>query len=1481
MVKGVGRVILGAGAGLFGLSVAVSFATRVTMKVASVIVDAKRRERGNICPMCLGVRQVPCRLCSEKGTIEWSPLVDPVAMKPCVCPTCDGSRSQKCLNCLGKGYEPGADGRWLEGWFGLDLVVSALALSIALHDLSRAPHATDDNVHLLLLLQFLSVVLVCRAAVHDSHEYAVSNALHRSRNLLGDVPGVGGGCDDIEEKYEVSRCTVSACTEETGVCLHRRARKEQETRELEERKAEEARLEKERKRLERLEERKRYEDERDTRLLRLVRMEWGSSAKQETEKSEKNKVRVNERGETTEEEKERLRREIALQHSSEEEEDTKLILLRRRATWININDKRRRDPEGKMACTMPQTTPTKGPRTGFMADARGIRPTLGPEAKSRIEEIKSCEGGKSTSASAILSPVGKLSLSMKHVTAGCGPGEREKFEAECRDLFEALTVEELKEVCKNEKIGFVKRDIAIKRLITRRLLKAYDPINVPLPDTMKDAPIVPRAARSARPKLINESADEGSDYDEEDEDLDLRSRNGCNDEITEKCLRAMVIGLTLSGEIPWCEKFLEYWRDACSTDNLDLRRPGGCVYALVSPWYKQTYIGMTERTLNRRWKEHATRGTRKKKNGDRGRQNLYTWLRKVGVEQYVAIPLLPNADRLKLEAAERSMIKTWSPSLNTMMKKRRTKKRRRRGKKEQHRNNRMTEEVTPALNGMAHPEKSTRTKILTLKDEDSTEGTVRIVSLLRKLAKKGKGREYKLTSNGGVVWTDNWRVVRRIFGETRVRVGKRTRPLRKCKQLFEQEGVVKIRDVTKASPSTLRLKNDFVRMFKYKKRQKKLGGLRIEELIRYYAAAKVFSTKRSRSRAKKMVSDVVKRKFGIQISRRVITKARFDDRVKKGEVVRLMKKKIGGLPLDASMIGMVKQRSRVVWTRGPNIGDFIHNHRRYAASGVARCNCTGASLPKVEGHVHFRLGAWEECPTIARNAKNIPRDWSTECEKRLKNEILSSLHGIDWLNVDVSSVSISDDEVCKCVDSSEKMGVGNMESVAELKKRLDGFVCTPLDRNPGETLVMCAEVYATGMGGTFIRNEGYEIRKEEEGDIIARMEDEYKKHGFARFGSWKKGGKLGRAYALPKHKDTSKYRPICPTFSEPGNQLCRRISRGLNEMLFNLPESGHFNLRSVHLMTTKLTKMNRRLERGCANTGVMAASYDIKDMFSKLPHETIVRAVEWCIWWYESKGFRGVFVKARGKGAKLSKSQDVDGFKFVNFSVLLEYVKYDLGNCFTIASGIILRQTVGIPMGKASRPPLACLMCAKSEWDFLLTVGNQRKLVEGIRFVDDSSVFVAYNKKSVASVERAKKILLAYESCYDANLTLKRTDDEEMEWDFLGCRLTISNEFPYLSCHQVMKNEIDLLTGCDLTFQTFQDYESWTGKKAKMAAVTSCLHRIRQNSISSLGMVGAVIALRMELRRRNYPEELFRQVIKNSARDKERIWKMIAELMSV
>ncbi|GBG79314.1 hypothetical protein CBR_g29463 [Chara braunii] len=273
------------------------------------------------------------------------------------------------------------------------------------------------------------------------------------------------------------------------MALERRERIEREARELEQRREKEARLERERRRQKRLEEKRQYEEERDERLLRKIREEvsggYDSEASRKFGGRPKYTVKRNEYSETREDEKEWLLRTIASlgRYREIEEEDKELVELRRRVAGLRLGLEKRKRPvvEGLVGNNPPMMTPTKEHRT-----------RLSKEVKTRIEEIQNAEAGKEAESSvtknilASLEPTGNIGLSLKHVTTDTGPGAREKYERDIRYLYEALTVDELKDQCKIEKISYGNRDLAIKCLVIRQIIKAYDPVDVPLPDKMRD-----------------------------------------------------------------------------------------------------------------------------------------------------------------------------------------------------------------------------------------------------------------------------------------------------------------------------------------------------------------------------------------------------------------------------------------------------------------------------------------------------------------------------------------------------------------------------------------------------------------------------------------------------------------------------------------------------------------------------------------------------------------------------------------------------------------------------------------------------------------------------------------------------------------------------------------------------------------------------------------------------------------------------------
>ncbi|GBG74026.1 hypothetical protein CBR_g17737 [Chara braunii] len=235
---------------------------------------------------------------------------------------------------------------------------------------------------------------------------------------------------------------------------------------------EKAQRAKETRRALREERRLQHEEERDARLIRIIRGEMKKNHEEEVEHHEYRGKRPGKKAGKTDansEEKVRLQRLIAPKTlGMEETEDEELLALRRKAAKLDLLEKRKRGPEVQVGNRPPMTTPEKRTNT-----------RLFEEMKAKIESVQ----GEPAFASASTSTPTKIDLSLKHIMAACGPGGREKFEQDCQDFYDALHIEELKEACRREKVINGKRELAIKRLITRRSAVAYDPSNIPLSQT--------------------------------------------------------------------------------------------------------------------------------------------------------------------------------------------------------------------------------------------------------------------------------------------------------------------------------------------------------------------------------------------------------------------------------------------------------------------------------------------------------------------------------------------------------------------------------------------------------------------------------------------------------------------------------------------------------------------------------------------------------------------------------------------------------------------------------------------------------------------------------------------------------------------------------------------------------------------------------------------------------------------------------------
>ncbi|GBG87652.1 hypothetical protein CBR_g45805 [Chara braunii] len=158
--------------------------------------------------------------------------------------------------------------------------------------------------------------------------------------------------------------------------------------------------------------------------------------------------------------------------------------------------------------------------------------------------------------------------------------------------------------------------------------------------------------------------------------------------------------------------------------------------------------------------------------------------------------------------------------------------------------------------------------------------------------------------------------------------------------------------------------------------------------------------------------------------------------------------------------------------------------------------------------------------------------------------------------------------------SGSQYGELTMDLVLRTKEMYDGLVLTPLDRNPGKTVVMCPTTYYEAMMHTFVLNSGYRVIQQPECEVLREIREDVCRVGLMKFARWDYKGRIGNAYVIPKHKDPSRYRPICPTFVEPMVRTGKVVARGLNFMLNRLPKGCHLNLPAVSQLTDALGMIN-------------------------------------------------------------------------------------------------------------------------------------------------------------------------------------------------------------------------------------------------------------------------------------------------------------------
>ncbi|GBG76621.1 hypothetical protein CBR_g22837 [Chara braunii] len=744
--------------------------------------------------------------------------------------------------------------------------------------------------------------------------------------------------------------------------------------------------------------------------------------------------------------------------------------------------------------------------------------------------------------------------------------------------------------------------------------------------------------------------------------------------------------------------------------------------------------------------------------------------------------------------------------------------------------------------------------------EDGRGNSVRETTLVHKgvayasigdwLAKNSDQRDTKVEFSSGQVWMEGWRRLRRRFGDSNIEVcGERTL-LRHAKAKLQQGGEVILKRIVRAKTTTERNRAMLTALLRRPRPDTQMIKLPTKKLIGLYRTSEFFSEKRTKHRLRTKLDRIIAQKTGVSVRKQVNIKLFFDSWIHKVGVRETTENLVTDLVKDKPLADFVKIRIRVLWLRNKNVGELIHNQKRYASVDEHPCPCGGRALPKMDGHILIRFSDLE-VPDFVQNSKNVTRPVKAGEIQTIAKAIFEAVRHLKCEKLPHVEPSV--------VLTELSVGTADWtnEDVRTWRRHFDGLVLTPIDRNQGNTAVICPVLYRHGFGKTFSWNANYEFvgTLDTEETILRGSRVDYQRSGITQIGNWRPDGHLGTAYVIPKHKDITRWRPIAPASADPVGLGQRRIARALHTCLKRLPTNCTFYMNSIAELLEKLEAMTQRFKAaGCEIT--VGRCYDIKEMFTRIPHGAVEQVIHQLLRIYEDKGCKQIRVSRRGKLCIIGNNKGkMDGYVGMSLKLVMEGARYDLRHAVVRCGDKLVKQVFGIPMGKSTSPILASITFAMGELRFIQELGSDRRLIGGWRVIDDITI-IAGIPGNTNNGDYPNNLFDAFEENYDRNLEIIRKDECGITWHFVGRTMMICNEPLHIHYIPSTKNTESLHETGKLIFQTMQDFYSYTAKSVKKAVLTTILKRLWNHTTNKELVIGAIGYAICEADLREYPPEV-------------------------
>jgi len=581
---------------------------------------------------------------------------------------------------------------------------------------------------------------------------------------------------------------------------------------------------------------------------------------------------------------------------------------------------------------------------------------------------------------------------------------------------------------------------------------------------------------------------------------------------------------------------------------------------------------------------------------------------------------------------------------------------------------------------------------------------------------------------------------------------------------------------------------------------------------------------------------------------------------------------------------ILKNKIKPVYTRQPNIGDIAMNFMKMAKGmNIEDYQCVCGTKNNKGNHMIFKIKDIQDdiIKPLQLHQKVVPLPDDPGTWRGIFHEFqkLKKMLGKVDKNIELCNTyeyvrGWMEKRNTKQVKADTYISA---HATRKAVRKLKGWLITYADKNPGMLIACCPMWYYDKMNETFKCNgtqDSY-IKIDTTEDKLLNEWHNFYKQNLQNIGMYfNKKGRIPYGYILPKFKDLNKTRPIVSYYYHPLRRILNLFARALTFLLKTCTVVKHLTIWNTDALIANIQlQTNGWMERNNHQYDIITG--DIKNMYTMLPPEEMIQAVEWLLQHViPRRREQYITIKKRGRdGARFGRTYNRDTHTEIKITQIITIVQFDTNNCFFKTGPTILKQVWGVPMGSPMSPIIAILVCARREHYCLNGLQREINMIRAFRYVDDMMIILKYKKNKRYLTERiANKIMNCYHQCMEMNI-----EQYDRTVNFLEYKIAVKDNKIIIG--HLCKNEEHFMETGTLKFMKLPEATSFVAKKQKLGMIIGNFCRIKRHCSNLTTLALAMEQTCTEMKVCGYGKKLLIEALEFMySKTGEEIWQTFKKL---